>query len=499
MEENLARAFDKFDLSEKEVVGIDLSNEDIQESVRDCSGSLVGRLVGEKVANYTGVKNFTNHAWGYPRKMSVTELGPNLFQFHLESEEEKEKIISGGPWIMDNQILVVKKWMAGCERNPSFFRQAHLWVQMWNLPVHWMSRSAGFKLGKIFKEVREVIIPLGGGKDGRHMKILAEIDVSQPLVRGTTVKLGGEVCWVEFRYERCPDFCYNCGIIGHGDKTCKEGGKLRQKHREEQYGAWMKAGNIMISPLKAWKGQEKEAVGKQLQLTAGGATPNCTDGRQDRKEEGTRVNIQVRKEERENSSCAWEKEKKEQLWSELLAESRIQKEGSRKEDNIQKTKDGSIEQMQKQEQERGDEGLGKDGRSEKRAEGETIPMIIEEGNNMELMPVQNQKAAEVIGKCVERGGKNENQEQGSSTKRGEKRYTKRMPRNNRIPMQDISNKSRIDGQGEKRKWNGKQLDTEPMEEDETQAPKQKTMKLEKTDSMAIGEWEANPAMPPLSK
>ena len=111
---------------------------------------------------------------------------------------------------MDNQILVVKEWRVGCEQNFNHFRLAHLWIQIWNLPVHWMCRAVGFKLGKLFSSVREVIVLPGGGKEWRHIKIFAEVDVSRPLLRGTHVKMDGENTWVEFRYEKCPDFCYNC-------------------------------------------------------------------------------------------------------------------------------------------------------------------------------------------------------------------------------------------------------------------------------------------------
>ena len=81
MEDELAQAFSKFELSQSEREGIALCSEDISEGIQDCSGSLVGKLIGEKVANFTDIKNFTNHAWGYPRNMVVTELGPNIFQF----------------------------------------------------------------------------------------------------------------------------------------------------------------------------------------------------------------------------------------------------------------------------------------------------------------------------------------------------------------------------------------------------------------------------------
>lgn len=74
-----------------------------------CKGSIVGKLIGEKVANFTRIKKFTNHAWGYPKNLQVTKLGPNLFQFQLDKVEDRRRILVGGPWIMDNQILVVKE------------------------------------------------------------------------------------------------------------------------------------------------------------------------------------------------------------------------------------------------------------------------------------------------------------------------------------------------------------------------------------------------------
>ena len=118
MEEELTRAFSKFELSSTELEGVDLYSDDVSEGVKDCSRSLVGRLIGEKVANFTRVKIFTNHAWGYPRNLVVTELGPNLFQFQFEIDDEREKALMGGRWVLDNQVLVIKNWEMGCEKKP---------------------------------------------------------------------------------------------------------------------------------------------------------------------------------------------------------------------------------------------------------------------------------------------------------------------------------------------------------------------------------------------
>ena len=174
---------------------------------------------GGKIANFTGVKNFVTAAWSYPRNLTVMELGPNLFQFNIPNVEEKERIVTGGPWIMDNQVLVLNRWSEGVEDNYGAFTTAPLWVQMWNLPVHWLSKEVERKIGAVFRETKEVIVPQAGGKEGRHLKVLALVDLSKPLLRGTLVNVAESLKWVAFKYERCLDFCYSCGIVGHGERT----------------------------------------------------------------------------------------------------------------------------------------------------------------------------------------------------------------------------------------------------------------------------------------
>nr|XP_027120633.1 uncharacterized protein LOC113737637 [Coffea arabica] len=279
MADDLTFAFKRFDLNPEEEEGVDMSFEDIQQSVEECQLSLMGKVIGEKVTNFTGIKNFTAHVWGYPKNLKVTELKANLFWFHFESEQEMEKALYGGPWVIDNQLLVIKKWEAGIERKMEVFNRAYLWVQIWNLPIHWMSKAVGFKIGDVFKYVREVIILSSGGKARRHMKILAEIDIAKPLARGTRVKLNG----------------VQCGIIGHGDKNCNNEGLNQYNLREDQYGAWMKAGNIMASPLRTRTMEPRERIHVSgTQLIRGNKETRAKEGNNDTEEnskEGNQVAV----------------------------------------------------------------------------------------------------------------------------------------------------------------------------------------------------------------
>nr|XP_027088489.1 uncharacterized protein LOC113709831 [Coffea arabica] len=235
MAEELAEILQSFELSSKELQVTDVGREELAIGIKECQCSLIGKIMGEKIANYTGVKNFVSTAWSYPRDLKVAELGPNLFQFILPGENDRDRVMNGGPWILDNQVLVMNRWYEGIEDDETAFNLAPIWVQVWNLPVHWMSKEAGRRIGAMFHQVRDVIIPQTGGKEGRHLKLSVLMDIAQPLLRGTTVKVAGSTKWASFKYERCPDFCYKCGRIGHSEKTCDKPMLVGGGKRDNQY------------------------------------------------------------------------------------------------------------------------------------------------------------------------------------------------------------------------------------------------------------------------
>lgn len=49
------------------------------------------------------------------------------------------------------------------------------------------SKDAGFKFKNLFENVTDVLILETGSKKGRHLKILAEVDLDKPLLRGCKI------------------------------------------------------------------------------------------------------------------------------------------------------------------------------------------------------------------------------------------------------------------------------------------------------------------------
>lgn len=94
-------------------------------------------------------------------------------------------------------------------------------VQVKGLPNHWSSKAVGWKLGKLFHCCLNVILLENGSKEGRILKLLVELKLDCPLLRGSMVKMGSEKHWVNFKYEQVPVFCFYCGIFGHQERSCE--------------------------------------------------------------------------------------------------------------------------------------------------------------------------------------------------------------------------------------------------------------------------------------
>lgn len=204
----------------EEDLGFHLEQEDVQISTAECNRSLIGKLFGDIVANFTGLKNSLAALWSSVQPFTTIELGMNLFQFVFASEQDKQKVLCGKAWTFDSQFLVLKPWEANTDYKTVNFNTIPIWIQIWNIPHQWLSKATGYRFNRIFGKIDDVLLSESGSKFGRHLKIQVELRLDKPLMRGTRLKFQGQEAWVTFKYENLASFCYYCGLVGHSERAC---------------------------------------------------------------------------------------------------------------------------------------------------------------------------------------------------------------------------------------------------------------------------------------
>lgn len=157
-----------------------------------------------------------------------------------EAEEEVVECIDDDEEVVREQI-----------QQPSeiVFESIRLWVKVEDVPFEKRKKSMAMamaqKMGK-FVEYDESD-PIGWSK---YMRIRVDLPLDKPLRRGMWMMVGNCSKWVKFKYERLMDFCYVCGLFGHGYRDCSVYDD-RMAVGELPYGGWMGA-----SPTKRRRGNE---------------------------------------------------------------------------------------------------------------------------------------------------------------------------------------------------------------------------------------------------
>jgi hypothetical protein len=151
------------------------------------------------------------NAWRIPKFATVEKLGDYCFKMEFIKEEEKRRVIDGGPWCHKGDALIIVNYDGLTRPSEVRIDAIGLWVRFLGLPLAMMkecfAKQLGDQLGRYVK------------MDARcpcYLWVRLEFPLNKALQPSLTVKIKGRGAMViSLRFENMPHFCFHYGCVGH--------------------------------------------------------------------------------------------------------------------------------------------------------------------------------------------------------------------------------------------------------------------------------------------
>lgn len=111
---------------------------------------LVGRFLTKKGINTRVMKTKLADIWRPAMGITIKDIKPGLFLFQFYHQDDFDWVRKGGPWSFDNALLVMNVIKTGEDPTKVALVEMDFWIQIYNLPVGYMSEAIGKQLGNFF-------------------------------------------------------------------------------------------------------------------------------------------------------------------------------------------------------------------------------------------------------------------------------------------------------------------------------------------------------------
>ncbi|KAK4275892.1 hypothetical protein QN277_018903 [Acacia crassicarpa] len=212
-------------------------------------GILVGKILTSKSLNFPTVIAMIKKSWNLDEEMEIHELDRSQFTFLFRFHHERDyaRVLTGRPWSIQGCLLNLQNWEEFMVLEDVKFGEAPFWVQFHGLPLEAFDDANAKILGDAVGECVMYEKPRVGGRLGRgFIHVCSLLQLNEPLRTGFWVPRAMKTpAWVTVKYERLPDFCYNCGCIGHKDRVCKIPCRRDMgDDGEKEFGSWISTAGL---------------------------------------------------------------------------------------------------------------------------------------------------------------------------------------------------------------------------------------------------------------
>ncbi|GAU46480.1 hypothetical protein TSUD_402360, partial [Trifolium subterraneum] len=177
--------------------------------------ALVVKLLGKNLG-YNGMKNKLENIWKLMGGIELMDVGSAFYMVKFDGEEDKNKVINGGPWMIYDHYLTVRQWTPSFNASTAKIDKTMVWIRIPSLNLVFYDESVLWALASMVGNPIKVDLQTLRVARGRFARMCVEVDLTKPVV--SRVGINGE--WYQVQYEGLHIICTQCGCYGHLMKDC---------------------------------------------------------------------------------------------------------------------------------------------------------------------------------------------------------------------------------------------------------------------------------------
>ncbi|XP_057444266.1 uncharacterized protein LOC130736451 [Lotus japonicus] len=188
----------------------------IEEMCAPWKEALIVCLLGKQLGFRT-MKSRLAITWRLGGDFELLDVGNGFFMVKFDSEEDKNKVMGGGPWMIFDHYLAVSTWNADFIAPEARVTRTLAWIRIPGLNVVFYDENFLLSVAQVIGTPVKVDVKTLRGDRGRFARICVELDLTKPVIGRIMV----EGYWYNIQYEGLHVICTKCGCYGHRSCECQ--------------------------------------------------------------------------------------------------------------------------------------------------------------------------------------------------------------------------------------------------------------------------------------
>ncbi|XP_045831398.1 uncharacterized protein LOC123922747 [Trifolium pratense] len=162
------------------------------------------------------MKNKLENIWKLMGGIELMDVGNAFYMVKFDGEEDKNKVINEGPWMIYDRYLTVRQWTPNFNASTAKIDKTMAWIRIPSLNLVFYDESVLWAIASMVGNPIKVDLQTLKVARGRFARMCVEVDLTKPVVG--RVGINGE--WYQVQYEGLHIICTHCGCYGHLMKDC---------------------------------------------------------------------------------------------------------------------------------------------------------------------------------------------------------------------------------------------------------------------------------------